>query len=62
MAEAFFYSIAHIQGTGIMLDLFGTDGSYSLPPSEIVERPRFAGCGADRSRTSIAPKRSNGGI
>ena len=44
MAEAFFYSIAHIQGTGIMVDLFGTDSPYSLPAAEIVDRLLALGC------------------
>ena len=38
MADPYFYSLAHLQGTGLMVDLFEVDDPYSMTASEIVER------------------------
>ena len=38
MTGPYFYSVAQIRGTGIMVALFEVDDPYSLPPSEIVEK------------------------
>lgn len=44
MAQAFYYSIVHAQGTGILCDMLETESPYTISASEIVERFLELGC------------------